>query len=705
MSGVESVKEKHFRVRGMTCASCVGTVEKALLSVEGVREANVNLATERVRVELDREVPDSILAQAVTGAGYTPDFDTGPDSPAHARRERNEVIVSALLTLPLIHPFSPPFFLQLILAGSVQIAFGRKFYRGAWSALQRRTGNMDLLIAVGTTAAFALSFLGHHPYFESAASVITLVKLGKWLELRAKAKTTRNLRALEALKPTLARVLFGTQSFEMPVSGVKVGDRILVLPGERVPLDGIVEEGESELDESFLTGESALVFKKKGDRVIGGAINTVGALTVKVSALAGDTVLSRVIRMIEDANSKKAPIQRKVDQVAAIFVPMVFGIAALALGWAVVSTGAFSDQAWLRAISVLVIACPCALGLATPTAIMVGTGLAAKYGILIRDVEALERAHEMTVLVLDKTGTLTEGRPVLSSSVSEDPVRALQIAAALQSGSEHPLARAVLAEAKARKIEIPKGTDLRALPGVGIRGKVDGREYSMGSFRLLIEYSIDLPEDLPPNETLSYLVDHTSNAVIARFGFKDPIKPGAKAFIQGLKALGLKVVILSGDRNEVVFEVARELEVRDFRGSLLPEEKAAVISDWKKRGEVVGMLGDGINDAPALATADVGITFSTGTDLAMQTAGITLMGADPARTLDAIRISKKTGSRIRQNLVWAFIYNVVCIPLAASGKLDPMMAGAAMAMSSVSVVVSSLMLGWIYRESPKAGSA
>ncbi|NDG85412.1 MAG: cation-translocating P-type ATPase [Proteobacteria bacterium] len=383
--------EKEFRVKGMTCASCVGTVERALQSVPGVREAVVNLATEKARVAFESPVTDAVLSEAIRAAGYSADFSGAADSPSLARRERNEVLVSALLSAPLIHPFSPPFWIQVALAGSVQVFFGKRFYKGAWHALKRGTGNMDLLIAVGTTAAFALSFLGHHPYFESAASVITLVKLGKWLELRAKAKTTESLRALESLKPVTARVILGTQSFEMPVSGVKVEDRIEVLPGERVPLDGWILDGESETDESFLTGESALLYKKPGDRVTGGSINTNGRLVVRVSALAGDTVLSRVIRLIEDANSKKAPIQRLVDRVSAVFVPVVFVIALGALFFSAWSKGGFTDEAWLRAISVLVIACPCALGLATPTAIMVGTGLAARFGILIRDVEALEQ--------------------------------------------------------------------------------------------------------------------------------------------------------------------------------------------------------------------------------------------------------------------------------------------------------------------------
>ena len=693
--------EKTFQVKGMTCASCVNTVEKALKDVPGVEEASVNLASEKVRVQMRAEVPEPTLSLAIKNAGYEAVFGPPLNPEAQARTEGREVLISALLTLPLIHPFSPPFLIQLSFASLVQVGFGRKFYLGAYHALKQKTGNMDLLIAVGTTAAFGLSFMGHHPYFESAASILTLVKLGKWLELRAKAKTTQNLKALEDLKPTFARVVFGDQAFEMPVSGVKVGDRMRVLPSERIQLDGVVLEGESEVDESFLTGESALVYKKPGDRVMGGAINTLGNLTVQVTALQGDTLLARVIRLIEDANSKKAPIQKMVDQVAAIFVPVVFGIAVITLFVTALAHGSFDEEAWLRAISVLVIACPCALGLATPTAMMVGTGLAAKYGILIRDPEALERGHTMSVLALDKTGTLTEGKPSLTRVESEGGLggdsESLQIAAALQSGSEHPLARAVLERAKRDGLLIPKATQLQIIPGIGIEGWVNGVRYSLGSFRLLEREGILDLVKTHSNGSVSYLLHPTERKILARFEFHDQIKVGAKEFVQALKKMGIRVAILSGDRPEVVGSVAQSLGVLDFHGSLLPEDKAKVIQELKKTERGVGMLGDGINDAPALASADLGITFSTGTDVAMQTAGMTLMGPDPLRALDALRIARKTYSRIRQNLVWAFIYNVICIPLAASGKLNPMMAGAAMAMSSVSVVFSSLMLGWLYR--------
>jgi Cu+-exporting ATPase len=616
-------------------------------------------------------------------------------------------MVAALLTVPLMHVFTipffePPFWYQLIATSIVLFGFGRKFYSGAFRALRDRSGNMDLLVAVGTTSAFVLSFFGHHLYFESAAAIITFVKIGKWLELRAKAKTTESLRALEELRPVTARVLFGDQSFEMPISGVKIGDRTVVLPGERIPLDGQVMEGESEVDESFLTGESELLYRRAGDFVKGGAVNQSGRLVVRVTALAGDTLLARVIRFIEEANLRKAPIQRLVDRVSAVFVPFVWVVAAMTLLGVFWSRGVLDEEAFLRAISVLVIACPCALGLATPTAMMVGTGLAAKRGILIRDAEALERAHSIEVLAIDKTGTLTEGRPRLVSVSSKNPDEAVAIAGALQLGSEHPLALAILNHAKEKGLMIQVTKDTRITPGIGIEGTIEGVRYLLGSRRILDTLQIMAPEsEGVSSHTLSYLVRVDTQECLAQFDFQDELKPGAQAFILGLRAMGVEPRILSGDRQEVVARVAQILGITVAQGGLLPEGKAQAIQEWRRAGAKVGMLGDGVNDAPALAVADVGMTLSTGTDVAMQTAAVTLMGSDPTRVLDAIRISKNTYLKIRQNLIWAFLYNVICIPLAAMGKLDAMIAGAAMALSSVSVMMNSLSLNWALKTRDK----
>jgi len=684
--------EQQFQIKGMTCASCVNTVEKALKSIPGVKEAYVNLATEKALVILDASVKRDTIEAEVKKAGYEVIFGAQGDAEFRAQTLRNQVVLSGMLTLPLLHPFSLPFWVQFGLATLVQFGFGMGFYRGAFAALRNRTGNMDLLIALGTTSAFILSFIGHHPYFESAASIITLVKLGKWLELRAKAKTTKSIKALESLKPTTARLQFGTQEFETPISGIKIGDRMVVLPGERVPLDGAVIEGKSEVDESFLTGESQLIYKEPGLKVIGGSINAMGRLVVRVSNLGSDTLLSRVIRLIEDANAKKAPIQKLVDRVAAVFVPIVVLIALLTLVLYFWVHGRIEEEAFVRAISVLVIACPCALGLATPTAMMVGTGLAARHGILIRDPDALEQAHLMKWIAIDKTGTLTEGKPKLIEWKGADRLRALGIAAAIQTGSEHPLAKAILLAAQENDIDLGAypSTSHRTLPGLGIEASVLGENYALGSERLLKTQAIPIPPATEELGTRSFLVHLGSQKIEGVFLFQDEIKTGARKFIQGLQELGLRVVILSGDRSVVVESVARSLEVLDFKGELMPEEKAQVIFELQRKGEVVGMIGDGVNDAPSLAAANVGIALSTGTDVAMQTAGITLMGSDPGRALEAIEISRKTYSRIRQNLTWAFIYNGVCIPLAASGMLSPTLAGAAMALSSVSVVLNSL---------------
>ena len=692
VGGSMSLLERTLQITGMTCASCVNTIEKALSTVPGVESVSVNLATERAKVLLNSPVSEALLIDAVKKAGYEASAEGVDDSEKRARREGLEVLISSILTLPLIHPFHVSFGLQLILASIVQFGFGWKFFRGAASALRNRSGNMDLLIAVGTSAAFVLSFLGEHPYFESAASIITLVRLGKWLELRAKASTASGLRALEKLKPQKARVLLGTLEFELPLSGVKLGDVMVVLPGESVPLDGVVLEGESFLDEAFLTGESMPVPKRPGDRVISGSIAANGRFTAEVTALSSDTLLSRVIRFIEDANAKKAPIQKLVDRVAAVFVPVVFGIALLTVGIHAFLHGGFTEEAFVRAISVLVIACPCALGLASPTAMMVGTGVAARAGILIRDPEALERAHALNLLALDKTGTLTEGKPSVSEVLSEDPMSALSIARAIQTGSEHPLARAIEREATLRGVPGLKGSAFRSLPGLGIEARVEGVLYAFGSARMIQSLGIGVLENPLIPGSISFLVAVESRTVIGEFRFEDRMKAGSVDFIAALRRLGVEPVILSGDREASVRAAAGELGVKEFRGGLMPEEKARFVESLRAGGAVVGMLGDGVNDAPALATADIGIALSTGTDAAMQTAGITLIGGDPLKVLEALRISKRTYSRIRQNLIWAFLYNTICIPLAAFGMLDPMLAGAAMALSSVSVVVSSLML-------------
>ena len=705
-------------VSGMTCASCVARVEKALLKVPGVSSASVNLATEKATVQALATVPVSALEAAIEKAGYTatPAQDIQP-KPAPLW----PVALSAMLSMPL----AAPMLLQLVgidwmLAGSMQLALatpvqfglGWRFYRAGWKALRAGTGNMDLLVALGTSAAYGLSVYllakhaGHampHLYFEASAAVISLVLLGKWLEGRAKRQTTDAIQALSALRPTTARVRRDGVEIESPVEQIAVGDLVIVRPGERVPVDGDVIEGRSHADESLITGESLPVVKMVGDSVTGGSINQEGVLAIKTLAVGAETTLARIIRMVESAQAAKAPIQRIVDRVSAVFVPVVLGIALLTFfGW-VAATGDW-EGALIDAVAVLVIACPCALGLATPTAIMAGTGAAARHGILIKDAEALEVAHAVTTVAFDKTGTLTEGRPSLVAvepvpGVTRDEV--LRLSAALQQGSDHPLARAVMDKAREQGLVAPAAIEAKALPGRGLEARVRGERLALGSSRLLRELGVDAAPLAQAAErlesegrTISWLIGKNGDTphLLGLLAFGDTIKANAREAVDRLHQLGVKTLMLTGDNHGSAEAVARELGIHEFRAEVLPGDKASVVRQLRAAGERVAMVGDGINDAPALAAADVGIAMSTGTDVAMETAGITLMRGDPGLVGDAIDISRRTYAKIKQGLFWAFAYNVLGIPLAAAGMLSPVIAGAAMALSSVSVVSNALLL-------------
>ena len=591
---------------------------------------------------------------------------------------------------------------------------------------------MDLLVALGTSAAYGLSVyllfkhVDHgapHLYFEASAAVITLVRLGKWLEGRAKRQTTDAIRALNALRPATARVRRGGEEIEIAIDQVVLGDQVLVRPGERIAVDGEVAEGRSHVDESLITGESLPVAKAVGDKVTGGAINAEGALTVRTLAVGAETTLARIIRMVESAQAAKAPIQRVVDRVSAVFVPVVLAIALVTLvGW-VVAMGDW-EQAVINAVAVLVIACPCALGLATPTAIMAGTGIAAQHGILIKDAEALEVAHAVTTVAFDKTGTLTEGRPSLvavlpAAGGTRDTV--LSLSAALQQTSEHPLARAVMDKARAELRVVPQALDSRALPGRGVEGVVNGRTLVLGSSRMLREFGVDrgaLAADAERLEaagrTVSWLMqkevqkegrkDLERTELLGLLAFGDAVKASARDAVARLHELGIATVMLTGDNQGSADAVARELGITEVRAEVLPGDKAAVVQALRAAGHVVAMVGDGINDAPALAAADVGIAMSTGTDVAMAAAGITLMRGDPRLVADSLDVSRRTYATIKRGLFWAFAYNVVGIPLAALGLLNPVIAGAAMAFSSVSVVGNAL---WLrrWRASTDLGAA
>ncbi len=714
-------------IRGMTCASCVARVEKALARVQGVLSASVNLATERAQVVAIAGTDREVLRAAVAAAGY----EAAPHvQEEHAASEAGAasgglripdwwpVALSAVLTIPLLIPMAGQAFgthwtlsewVQLALATVVQFWLGAPFYRGGWKALKAFSGNMELLVALGTSAAYGLSVFelfygagGGHSYFEVAAALITLILLGRWLEARAKRQTTEAIRALNALRPERARVRRDGRDIDLPLAAVAVGDVVVVRPGERIPVDGEVREGRSHVDESLITGESLPVAKAPGERVTGGAINADGLLLVETRAIGTETTLARIIRLVENAQAAKAPIQRVVDKVSAVFVPIVLAIALVTLlGWGAAS-GDWTS-AVLNAVAVMVIACPCALGLATPTAIMAGTGVAARHGILIKDAEALEIAHSITTVAFDKTGTLTAGQPAL---VAIEPQRGerrelLALAAAVQQGSTHPLALAVLREAEAQRAQALPASEVKALPGRGVQGQVDERTIYLGSSRLMSDLGVDTAALAERERALAGLGRSVSWLAVERAGardlvgllaFGDNVKPSARQAIAQLHRQGVKTVMLTGDNPGSAKAAAQALGIDEVRAEVLPADKARTVAELKRKGTVVAMVGDGINDAPALAAADVGLAMATGTDVAMHTAGITLMRGDPLLVADAIEISRRTFSKIRQNLFWAFFYNVVGIPLAAFGLLNPVIAGAAMAFSSVSVVTNALML-------------
>ena len=726
-------------VQGMTCASCVARVERALSRVPGVVSASVNLATERAEVTRWRgSAATAELLAALRDAGYD---GQDPAAGAGARERRGprvgegaRVVLAALLSLPLALPMAAALWgghwmlngwLQLALTTPVQFWLGARFYRAGWKALLARTGNMDLLVAIGTSAAYGLSLAlllaapagaMVHLYFESAAVVITLVLFGKWLEARAKRQTTDAIRALNALRPETARVQRDGAERELPLAELRLGDVVIVRPGERMPVDGTVQDGASHVDESMLTGESLPVAKHAGDRVTGGAVNAEGLLRVRTEALGAETTLARIVRLVESAQARKAPIQRLVDRVAAVFVPVVLVAAALTLlGWGL--AGGQWTQGLLNAVSVLVIACPCALGLATPTAIIVGTGTAARHGILIKDAQALELAHAVRTVAFDKTGTLTVGRPALTDLQPAEGIgreAALAFACALQAGSEHPLARAVLDAWPAGTPRSAAATQVQAIAGRGIGGEVNGRTLRLGSTRLMQEIGADsggawaerAQALQAQGRTVSWLAELAADGraarVLALLAFGDAPKPGAAAAITQLKALGVKTLLISGDNAGAARAVGDALGIDDVRAEVLPGDKAQVVAALRQAGQKgkVAMVGDGINDAPALAAADVGIAMggvdaagrTLGTDAAMQAAGVTLLRGDPGLVAQTIALSRRTTAKIHQNLFWAFVYNVVGIPLAALGFLSPMLAGAAMALSSVSVVSNALLL-------------
>ena len=729
-AGFEVPEERYsFGVSGMTCSACATRIEKALRRVAGVAAANVNLALERADVTtVAGKVQRQALAEAVAKAGYQAQLESDTDARAKAdedfqsqqtaklERESRMLLISTALTLPFIAQMVSTFAgwsfhmhaaMEVALATPVQFVIGARFYKGAYNALRARSGNMDVLVVMGTSAAYIYSYyllgsLGTEAqgqlYFEASAVIITLVLLGKFLEARTKRSTTAAIRQLMDLRPETARVLRNGGEIELSVADVCKGDLVVVRPGERIPVDGVVTKGNSEIDESLITGESLPVAKQAGDPVTGGAINGTGLLTVRATAVGDDSTLSRIIRLVENAQAGKAPVQRLVDRISEIFVPTVVTIAALTFGaWMLVSGNL--EQALVAAVSVLVIACPCALGLATPTAIMTGTGVAARHGILIKNVESLESAHRLNAVVFDKTGTLTQGRPSIVGVhlVAATETELLTVAASLQQGSEHPLARAVLTRARENGLSLHAAEAFQSHTGRGVSGQVAGADVILGNVAFMAENDIGVAAETGPaadwesqGKTVIWVA--RSGQLLGALAIADPLRPESAPAIQELKDMKIKTLLISGDAIPVAEEIGRQVSIDTTMGGVKPDDKAREVEKLVSEGYWVGMIGDGINDAPALAAADVGIAMGTGTDIAMETAGVTLMRPNPRLVAAAISVSRATWNKIRQNLFWAFIYNVIGIPLAAMGMLRPSIAGAAMAMSSVSVVSNSLLL-------------
>ncbi|RMG73020.1 MAG: copper-translocating P-type ATPase [Nitrospirae bacterium] len=730
---VVSVKSD-YRVKGMTCAACVGAVERALSRLKGVLGVNVNLATEKATIEyIPTVVSFEDFKKAVKDEGYELEVITEEFVDREKRQREMELsdlkrrfLVSALLSCLVLTgslfkvPLLSSWYVLLLLASPVQFWAGMRFHKAALSALKHGSTNMNTLITVGTFSAYLYSLmvtlfpgffetkgLSAHVYYDTAAVIITLILFGRLLEARAKGRTSEAMRRLIGLQAKTAKVEREGEEIEVPIEEVVAGDVVVVRPGERIPVDGIVIEGFSSVDESMLTGESVPVEKRTGEQVYGGTVNKEGSLRIRATKIGKDTALAQIIRLVEEAQGSKAPIQRLADRVASVFVPVVIGIAIVTFFlWYLFGPEPAFTRALMNFIAVLIIACPCALGLATPTALMVGTGKGAERGILIRDAEALELAHRIDVVVMDKTGTITKGSPEVVDVIPLKGTRedCLRIAASAEASSEHPLAKAVVERATNEGLPLERPEDFRAIPGGGLKAKVDSMEVIIGNRELIKAEGIDTSgvEDIVKRESLegkTPVLVAIKGDISGVITIADTIKDSSVRAIRELKALGIEVVMLTGDNESVAQSIARQVGIERFFAGVLPEGKVNVIRELKKEGKVVAMVGDGINDAPALTEADVGIAIGTGTDIAMEASDITLIKGDLTSVVEAIRLSKLTIRTIKQNLFWAFFYNSIGIPVAAGllylfggPLLNPMFASAAMAFSSVSVVSNSLRL-------------
>ncbi|WP_068086874.1 heavy metal translocating P-type ATPase [Polycladidibacter stylochi] len=716
-------------ITGMSCAGCAAKLEKKLASAPGVYEASVNFALETAELKKAASTSTQELVKLIEESGFEATVkNSGQQSAAEQQHQKDLaeeaalkrtaqlLVFSVVFSLPLVAPmFLKPFGIhwelpaiwQLALATPVQIFVGQRFYRGALSALRHWGTNMDTLVALGTSAAFGFSLYvmfaappgtPQHLYFEASSVILTLILFGKYLEFKARRSTTAAVRALVALRPDEAHRVDGDQVTTVRVSELRLTDLLLIKPGERVPADGMLAKGEGDVDESMLTGESIPQLKVVGDALAAGTINTSSSLYMEVTALGEETRLARIIKLVETAQASKAPVQRLVDKVSAVFVPVILLIAvATLLAW--LALGYSLDQTISAAVAVLVIACPCALGLATPTALVAGTGTAARAGILIKDIEALERAHKVNTVVFDKTGTLTQGKPELVSiqSFDKDSNQLLQMVASVQQNSEHPLAYATVKAAKEKNIALVQPDALKAIPGKGVSATLQGEAISIGNQALMQDLGVDslMAQGLVKSfesEGQTAVTVALGNTAIGVLGYADQPRAEAKKAVALLKKRGIKTAMITGDAELTARKIAEIVGIDEVFSQVQPERKSQIVKQLRQSGHVVAMVGDGINDAPALAEADLGIAMGSGSDVAMETAGITLMRSDPLMVPASLQVSAATLGKIKQNLFWAFIYNIIGIPLAAIGLLTPMFAGAAMAMSSVSVVSNAALL-------------